>query len=112
LVQYEGRMEQGEDDQQGAGQALIGDEQADDARYQEDDLHRVSVLAQECVPARLLLFLGKVIEAEALASLRRLFGAQAAIGIDVPRLERVPRARGVERRLLRGGRLCRCLWDG
>src|SRR5438045_5299495 len=112
LVQPEERIEQGEDDQEDAGQQLIGDEQADDARHQEDDLHRVSVLAQECLPARLLLFLGKLIEAEALASLRRLFGAQAAIGIDVLRLERVPRAHGVERRLLRGGRLCRCFCDG
>src|SRR5690242_10161615 len=87
-------------------------EQADDARHQEDDLHRVSVLAQECLPARLFLFFGKLVEAEALAALRRLFGAQAAIGIDVLRLERVPRAHGVERRLLRGGPFCRCFCDG
>ncbi len=47
-------LKQGQADEHDAGRDLVRDEQAEDAGRQQDDLHRVLVLAHERLPARLL----------------------------------------------------------
>ena len=63
LVHRHPRVEQGQQDQEDAGVELAGQEQADDARDEEHDLHRVRVLAAERLPARHLLRLGERVRA-------------------------------------------------
>ena len=55
LVHGHPGVEQGQEDEEDAGVELSWQEEADDARDQEHDLHRVAVLAQERLPAALLL---------------------------------------------------------
>ncbi len=59
LVHRHPGVEQGEQEQEDTGVELAGQEQADDARHEQDDLHRVGVLAHEQLPLRGLLRLGE-----------------------------------------------------
>ena len=54
-------LKQGQADEHDAGRDLVREEEAEDARDQQDDLHRVLVLAQERLPARLLRRVGEVV---------------------------------------------------
>ena len=64
LVEPQERVEQGEEDEDDAGRELAGQEHAHDARHQEHDLHRVLVLAEEHLQARLRLRLGELVGPE------------------------------------------------
>ena len=54
LVEAHRGVEQRQADEHDPGGDLAGEEQAEDARREQDDLHRVPVLAEERLPARLL----------------------------------------------------------
>ena len=64
LVEAHRSVEERQQDQHDAGRELVRDEQAQNAGDEEDDLHRVAVLADERLPARLLLRIGELVGAE------------------------------------------------
>ncbi len=63
LVHPEEGVEQRQPDQQDARRELVGQEQADPAGDEQDDLHRVAVLPQERLPGRLLRRLRELVRA-------------------------------------------------
>ena len=79
---------------------LANDDQADDGRAEQHDLHRVLVLAHELAPAGFLLRLGELVRPVLSPSLLDLGAAQAAGRVDALRLERVVDGQRVPRRAL------------
>ena len=61
LVEAHRGVEQGQGDEDDAGRDLVRDEEAEDAGREQDDLHRVLVLAQERLPAGLLGGFGELV---------------------------------------------------
>ena len=107
LVHRHPRVEQGQQDQEDAGVELAGQEEADDARDEQHDLHRVRVLAAERLPARRLLRLGERVRAELRAPGVGFGGRQAAVDRDALGRERRVgrRARATRARPTRPGRI-------
>jgi hypothetical protein len=95
LVQAHRRVEQRQPDEHDAGGDLARQEQAQHAGGEQDDLHRVLVLTEECLPARLLGGLGELVRAVRRASRVRLAARQALLGPDVLALERGGRVEGM-----------------
>ena len=71
LVEPEHRVEQRQQQDHDPGAGLLDRVDRDHARGQQHDLHRVLVLAQERVPARLGLRLGELVRPVALRAARR-----------------------------------------
>ena len=105
LVHGHPGVEQREQDQEDAGVELAGQEEADDARDEQHDLHRVRVLARERLQARGLLRLGERVRPDLRAPRVGLGRGQAAVDGDLLGRERGIRAEGVPRE---GGRRGRC----
>jgi hypothetical protein len=61
LVEPEHGVEDGQPEDREPGRELLERDDADDRRAEQDVLHEVAVLAQERVPARLLLGLGELV---------------------------------------------------
>ena len=100
LVEAHRGVEQGQADQHDARRDLVGEEQAQDAGRQQDDLHRVLVLAEEGLPARLLGGLGELVRPERGAPGLRLGGRQAGLDGHALAIEDVLRGEGVPGRAL------------
>ena len=95
LVEAHRGVEQGQADEHDARGDLVRQEQAQDAGRQQHDLHRVLVLAEERLPARLLGGLGELVRADTWpAPGLGLGGRQAALEGDALALQR---ASAVER---------------
>jgi hypothetical protein len=98
LVQALDRVEQSQQDQQDARAELLDRIQAADAGREQHELHRVAVLADERVPARLGPAGGELVRAEPLRPSGRLGRTQAALPVhpfglqDLVGAERVPRS--------------------
>jgi hypothetical protein len=82
LAQADHRVEHRQPGQHDRGADVAGDDQVDDGRGQQDDLHEVAVLAQERLEARLLLGPGEPVRAVRLQPAARLLDTQAALGLD------------------------------
>jgi hypothetical protein len=82
LVVAEPGVEQGQQDQANAGHVLV-DQEADDRRSDEHDLHVFLVLLEEALPDRHRLGLGQGIRTVRLEPLAHLGRAQAAGRIDL-----------------------------
>ena len=102
LVHGHPGVEQGQQDEEDAGVELAGQEQADDARDEQHDLHRVRVLAHERLPARRLLRLGERVRAVRRASRVGLGGRQAGSRIDLEATRDLVRRQRVPRDIRRG----------
>ena len=89
LAHAEIGVQQCEEDQQHPGWHLVRDEKAEDARAEQHDLHRVCVLAQEDLPARLLRGVGELVEPERGLTGLDLGRRQADGLVDVLGVERV-----------------------
>ena len=89
LVEPQDGVEQGQAEQQQCRVPTRGDEQAHDGRAEQDDLHRVLVLAQERLPARLFLRLGELVRPVLRPSPLDLGAGQARRRVDALRLERL-----------------------
>jgi hypothetical protein len=72
LAEAERRVEQGQQQDHDPGAVLLDRVDRDHAGGQQDDLHRVLVLAQERAPARLGLRLGEAVRPVARQALGRL----------------------------------------
>ena len=106
LVQAHRGVEQRQADEHDAGGDLAGQEQAEHAGRQQDDLHRVAVLAQERLPARLLRRLGELVRAV-------LGSTRVCLGLRQSALERhaLPLERGLWREGVPGHGFVRgCRW--
>ena len=88
-------VEQRQQDEHHAGHELAGQEQADDARAQQHDLHRVAVLAQQRSPAWLLGGFGELVRPVLGAPGLDLGRRQARRWVDGLRREGLLRAHGV-----------------
>ena len=82
LVQAQHRIQHGQaDDDEARGELLQGNH-ADDGGAEEDELHQVAVLAQKCLPARLLLRLRELVRADPLTAPLDLGGLEPARRVD------------------------------
>ncbi len=81
LPEAENGVEQGQEDDQDPRPVLLDRVDAADAGDQQDDLHRISVLAHECAPARLLLGLGEAVGAVLLEPFRGFANGEAALSV-------------------------------
>ena len=104
LVEPHRRVQEGQGDQDDAGGDLVRDEEAQDAGGQQDDLHRVLVLADERLPARLLGGLRELVRPELRPARLGLGGRQASLDGDVLALQGGVRRERVPARL--GGAGC------
>ena len=95
LVHAHHRVAQREEDEHEAGEELPGQEQADDARDEQHDLHRVGVLADEQRRARRLLGRGERVRADLGPAGVGLGGGQALVDLHALLAQRVVRAEGV-----------------
>ena len=82
LVQAEDRVEHGQADDHDAGRPLLQRDDADDRGAEQDELHQVAVLAEERLPARLLLPLRELVRPDL-----------GAAPLDLGRVEARARAR-------------------
>ena len=82
LVQAEDRVDHGHAEDDEARAELLQRDDAHDRRSDEDELHEVAVLAQECVPAGLLLRLGQLVRTVLLAAALDLGGIEPFPRID------------------------------
>ena len=95
-AQAQQRVEDRQDDQHDRRAPLTGEDDVDQRRHQQDDLHEVFVLAQERLQARFLLLIRQLVGTVLLQALLRFGGAQALGGInlqlfgDVFRRQRIP----------------------
>ena len=92
LVEAEHRVEQRQQQDHDPRAGLLDRVDRDHAGDQQHDLHRVVVLAQERVPARLRLGLGEAVGPVARQPLGRLVARQPALGLDLQLAS--PRPRG------------------
>src|SRR5262249_57565159 len=90
-----GGVEQGQEDQETPRRDLAGDEQADTARCDQDDLHGIAVLPKECTPLGLDLARGQLVRSVASQSGSGFSVGQAERWFDALRLERLLRAERV-----------------
>ena len=104
LVEAHRRVEQRQDDEDDGGLQLVREEQAHDARDEQDDLHRIAVLAQERLPARLLGAFVESVEPVTGPSRLDLGRGQARCGVDVLRPQRRVYRQRVPRGLALGTR--------
>ena len=88
LAEPEHRVEQGQQQDHDPRARLLDRVDRDHPRDQQHDLHRVLVLAQERLPARLGLRLGEAVRAVALQALGRLLARQAALRLDAQLTQR------------------------
>ena len=78
-------LNSGQQEQDDAGAVLLERDDAADAGDEQDDLHRVAVLAHERAPARLRRRLGEPVRPVALETGRGLGRRQPLRGIDLER---------------------------
>ena len=99
LAQAEHGVEQRQEEQDEPGAELLQRVEAADPGDEQDDLHRVAVLAHEGAPARLDRGLGELVRPDRCQPRRGLGGREAARGVDAEPAadlvgrERVPRDR-------------------
>ena len=91
LIQAENGVEQRQEEQDEAGAELVQRPDAPDARDEQDDLHRVAVLAHERAPARLALGGDERVRAVLLEPPRGFVGARDRHGCRRPGRWRRPR---------------------
>ncbi len=94
-LQAQDGVEDGQAQQNQRGAQLLGDDLVDDGGAHQEDLHEVPVLAQEGLPARLLLLGGQDVGAVLLQALLRLGRAQTTRGIDPQLLGNLRRRQGI-----------------
>ena len=95
LVHAHHRVAQREQDEHDAGEELAGQEQADDARDEQHDLHRVRVLADEQRRARRLLGRGERVRADLRPACVGLGRGQAGVDLHALLAQRLLGAEGV-----------------
>ncbi len=78
-----GRVEHGQPDEHQAGGVLLHGPDADDAGHQQDDLHEVLVLAQEDLPAGLLLAFRELVRAVLVTPGGDLAGRETGLGVYI-----------------------------
>src|SRR5262249_4193798 len=76
------RVEDGQPDDRDPRAELLQRSHADDRSTEEDELHQVAVLAQERVPARLRLRLGKLVRADLGAPLLHFGRVEPGLRVD------------------------------
>ncbi len=82
LVEAQDRVQHGQADDHETGRPLLQRDDADDRGAEEDELHQVAVLAEERLPARLLLRLGELVRADLRPAPLDLGGVQPGPRVD------------------------------
>ena len=95
LVQTHEGIEERQADEQDAGPELPGQEEAQDARPQEHDLHRILVLTHERSPTRLPGGLGELVRPVLRAARVDLGGGQPLLRVDTLTRDGVRHAEGM-----------------
>ena len=95
LTQAENRIEQRQEDQHDAGLPLLQRVEAPDTGHQQDDLHRIGVLADERPPPRLNLPSVETVRAKPPGTRYRLRRAETALPVYIFRLENLVSAQRV-----------------